>query len=120
MWAEWSAATRGTIDPATERRRLWPIEVTDLPVLDLRRSEAREALGVTIEELIGPRQSAQAIVAPARALGAAGLIAPSAARRGTCNLVVFPEGFTRLKVGRSRSMNPDPPGRSVSRRAADG
>jgi RES domain-containing protein len=109
VWAEWSAATRGAVDPATERRRLWEIEVAKLPVLDLRRGEARAALGVDLDELTGPRASAQAVAQRARSLGAAGMLVPSAAHRGAWNLVVFPKGFDRLTVGRGRNVHPRPP-----------
>jgi len=111
VWAEWGAATRGAIDPRSERRRLWEVEVADLPILDLRRPDVRNALGVTLEELIGPRRAAQALGSRAGELGALGLLVPSAAREDAWNLVVFPDGFDRLTVGRSRSTNPRPPAR---------
>jgi len=109
VWAEWSAATRGAIDPATERRRLWDIDVARLSVLDLRRAEALEALGTDLDALTGPRAPAQAVVGRARSLGAEGMLVPSAARRGAWNLVVFPGGFDRLGVGRGRNLRPRPP-----------
>ncbi len=109
MWAEWSAATRGAIDPRSERRRLWPIDVRGLPVLDLRDTTVRASLGIELSDLTGPRASAQALAPRAKAIGAQGLIVPSAARDGAWNLVVFPEGFDRLAVGRGRNMQPRPP-----------
>jgi RES domain-containing protein len=109
VWAEWSAATRGAIDPRSERRRLWPIEVDDLPVLDLRDETVRRALGVELADLSGPRGSAQAFTPRARALGASGLVVPSAARAEAWNLVVLPEGFTHLTVGRGQNVHPRPP-----------
>lgn len=111
MWAEWSAATSGAVDPANERRRLWEIEVAGLPVLDLRRGEARDALGVDLGGLTGARASAQAVAEHARSLGAEGMLVPSAARAGAWNLVVFPDGFARLAVGRGRNLQPRPPAR---------
>ena len=111
VWAEWSAATRGAIDPRAERRRLWAVDVADLPVLDLRDADVRSSLGITPADLTGPRASAQALAAHARELGARGLVVPSAARAGAWNLVVFPDGFDRLTVGRGRRMHPRPPAR---------
>jgi len=109
VWAEWSAATRGAIDPEMERRRLWRIQVTDLPVLDLRDPTACEEIGVDVGELVGPRSAAQALTERARSLGAEGMIVPSAAREGAWNLVVLPPGFRRLVIGRGRAMHPRPP-----------
>lgn len=108
VWAEWSAATRGAVDPSTERRSLWPIEITDLPIIDLRRPETCEALGVTLEQLTGPRLAAQELAPRARAMGALGIVAPSAARPDAWNLVVFPKGFEHVAPGRRRRMHPRP------------
>jgi RES domain-containing protein len=108
-WAEWSAATRGAIDPGTERRRLWRIDVSGLPVVDLRDADAVTALGASIKQLIGPRAAAQRMVRRARAAGAMGMIVPSAAHAGHWNLVVFPEGFARLATRGSRAGHPRPP-----------
>ena len=108
MWAEWSSATRGAIDPASERRRLWRIDATDLPVLDLRRAEVVAELDLSLESLTGPRPRAHGLARRARELGAAGMVVPSAARDGAWNLVVFPPGFARLRVAGSRAMNPRP------------
>jgi RES domain-containing protein len=109
VWAEWQAATRGAIDPADERRRLWRIEVEDLAVVDLRRPGLAEELGVSEPRLTGPRSRAHGLAAKARELGADGLIVPSAARSGAWNLVVLPSGFDRLRVAGSRAMHPRPP-----------
>lgn len=106
------------MDPATERRRLWQLEVRDLPVLDLRRAEAREALDIGPSELVGAREHAQGAAATSRALGAHGMVVPSAARADAWNLVVFPIGFDHVSVGRGRAMRPRPP--SVSRRGGAG
>ena len=109
MWAEWSAATRGAIEPAEERRRLWRVDATDLPVLDLRRSEVRAELDISLDALTGPRSRAHGLAQRALALGAHGMVVPSAARDGAWNLVVFPAGFARLRVSGSRTTNPRPP-----------
>ena len=109
MWAEWRAATRGAIDPASERRRLWRVDATELPVLDLRRAEVRSELGVELETLTGTRSRAHGLARRALSLGAEGMIVPSAAREGAWNLVVFPDGLGRLRVDGSRAMHPRPP-----------
>ena len=110
MWAEWSAATRGAIDPATERRRLWHIDVGRLNVLDLRVPAVRAELAVEVAELTGPRGPAQqSLAAKAKALGAEGMIVPSAAHGGHWNVVVFPSAFPRLAVAGSTSTRPKPP-----------
>lgn len=108
-WAEWRAATGGALDPAAERRRLWRVDVTELPVLDLRRAETRAALGVEVGELIGPRERCQEVASRARQLGADGLIVPSAAHAGAWNLVVFPSGFGAVRPAGSTVRNPVPP-----------
>ncbi len=110
VWAEWSAATRGAIDPATERRRLWHIDVDRLDVLDLRVPAVRAGVAAEVAELTGPRDAAQqALAAKARALGAEGMIVPSAAHGGLWNVVVFPSAFPRLAVAGSTSTRPKPP-----------
>lgn len=108
-WAEWSAATRGAIEPATERRRLWRLDADRLPVIDLRRSGVAAELGVKLDDLIGPRSRAHALAERAREAGAQGMIVPSAAQAGAWNLVVFPGGFSRVQAAGSRVMNPRPP-----------
>jgi RES domain-containing protein len=112
VWAEWSAATGGAIDPASERRRLWRIDASDLPLLDLRRPEVRAELDISLAALTGGRARAHGLARRARTLGAEGMIVPSAARDGAWNLVVFPGGFARVRVDGSRAMNPRPPDRS--------
>jgi RES domain-containing protein len=109
VWAEWAAATRGAIDPTAERRRLWRIDVDGLRVVDLRRPAARDELGVGLSALIGPRRTAQTLSAKAQALGAEGMIVPSAAHADHWNLVVFPPAFAKLRVAGSMATNPTPP-----------
>lgn len=108
MWAEWNAATRGAIDPSTERRRLWRIDVDGLRVVDLRRPAVRDELRVELADLTGPRGAAHALSTRARSLGADGIIVPSAARAGEWNLVVFPSAFGRLTVDGSTTTRPAP------------
>jgi RES domain-containing protein len=110
VWAEWQAATRGAIDPADERRRLWRLAVTDLPVLDLRRPGLADELAIRTSQLTGARSRAHRLAARARELGALGMIVPSAARDGAWNLVVFPAGFARVRTAGSRATHPRPPG----------
>ena len=81
-----------------------------MDVVDLRRPETREQLGVGLDALSGPRRAAQDLAAGARELGAVGLILPSAARGATWNLVVFPSAFTKLRVIGSTATRPSPPG----------
>jgi RES domain-containing protein len=109
VWAEWSAATRGAIDPASERRRLWRLDAKSLPVVDLRRPDAAAGLEVQLEELTGARARAHSLAARARKAGAQGMIVPSAAQAGAWNLVVFPDGFSRVQAAGSRVMNPRHP-----------
>ena len=109
-WAEWSAATRGAIDPASERRRLWRLKANVLPVVDLRRPGVAAELEVNLDDLTGARsRAAHALAARARGAGAQGMIVPSAAQAGAWNLIVFPDGFSRVKAAGSRAMNPRPP-----------
>ena len=101
-WAEWSAATRGAVDPAGVIRSLWQLEVVDLPVIDLRDPEARGALGVGIEDLTGSWSACQPLADRAREIGALGMVVPSAARPDAWNLLVFRGGLAHLRVaGRS-------------------
>lgn len=105
-WAEWRAGSGGAVDPQAERRRLWRVDASDLEVLDLRRPEVVTALGVTLDQLRGARQEAQPVATRARSLGAEAMVVPSAAAPGAWNLVVFPSGFGKLRVGGSRAMRP--------------
>ncbi len=83
----------------------------DLPVVDLRRVEARAELGVELAQLTGQRARAHGLAGRARELGADGMIVPSAALADAWNLVVFPSGFARVRAAGSRAMHPRPPGR---------
>lgn len=88
--------------------------------MDLRRPEVRDALGVDLGDLVGPRDAAQRLGARVRSLGSDGLIAPSAADPDAWNLVVWPQAFGRVRAGRPRTMHPQPPapraGGQLSRR----
>jgi hypothetical protein len=117
VWAEWSAATHGAIDPSSERRRLWRIDVRSLPVLDLRRPGLADDLGVGLDQLTGPRTRAHDFAERARELGAQGMVVPSAARETGWNLVVFPPGFASLRTAGSRITNPRPPAQVTSLRS---
>lgn len=114
-WAEWRAATGGAVDPRGVMRRLWKLRVRDLPVVDLRRPEARAELGIELADLVGDRAGPQRAAVAARARGALGMIVPSAARPNAWNLVVFPDGLESVTPGRSRRMRPRPPTDAVSR-----
>jgi len=97
------------VDPATERRRLWRIDVADLSVLDLRLPKARAAVDVELADLIGPREACQALARKAQKMGADGIVVPSAAHEGAWNLVVLPRGFGAVKPASSSVRNPAPP-----------
>jgi RES domain-containing protein len=79
-------------------------------VIDLRRSEAREGLGIELDAITGPRRAAQELAARACDLGADGLILPSAAHHGHWNVVVFPAAFPKVRVAGSVATRPRPPG----------
>lgn len=83
--------------------------MSGLPVVDLRDAATRAELGVGESELVGPWEAPQALARRITALGARGAVVPSAARRGHWNLVVFPDGFDRVRVLRGRTMQPRPP-----------
>ena len=109
VWAEWSGATRGAISPEDETRCLWELEVRDLPVLDLRDAGVREALDITVADLVGARDRPQQLGRRARRMGALGIVAPSAARAGHWSLVVLPAGFGSVSAVDSHAQHPEPP-----------
>ncbi len=79
-------------------------------MVDLRDATTRAAVGISsLAALTGDWDVTQALADRLRRLGAEGAIVPSAARPGHWNLVVFPAGFARLRVGRGRTMHPRPP-----------
>ena len=77
--------------------------------MDLRQADARAELGAELSALTGPRRAAQGLTARARALGADGMIVPSAAHADHWNLVVFPSAFAKLRVAGSSATRPKPP-----------
>jgi RES domain-containing protein len=89
-------------------------------VIDLRRSEAREELGVDLDTITGARRAAQELAARARDLGSDGLILPSAAHAGHWNLVVFPTAFPKVRVAGSTATRSRRPGQLLSRPASGG
>jgi RES domain-containing protein len=109
MWDEWRRATDAAIAPTDDERWVCTLDV-DLAVLDLRDAATRSALGVTLDELVGPwsperpNRAARRVARAARELGVDGLVVPSAARAGGWNLAVLPEAFDRVRmVARRRS-----------------
>jgi RES domain-containing protein len=105
MWAEWARATSGGVAAQEEERAVCALDV-DLRVLDLRSSATREALGVTLDELVGdwapdaPNRACLAVARAAQDGGADGFIVPSAANPGGWNLAVLPSAFARVRVVR--------------------
>ena len=85
------------------------MEVSGLPVVDLRDPATRAALGVEVEDLTADRAIPQRLAGRLQELDALGAVVPSAARPGHWNLVVFPAGFAHLRIGRGRIMHPAPP-----------
>ena len=108
-WAEWRAATGGAVDPGIERRRLWRLDVRALPVVDLRDPAVRLALGVEVAQLVRGRSVSQRLAVRAQAMGARGMVVPSAALDGAWNLVVFPSGFGSVRTAGSAVRTPAPP-----------
>ncbi len=109
-WAEWHATTQGGVDPAEVVRSLWRLEITDLPVVDLRDEASRAVLSVSLDDLVGSRSSCQPLAERARELGARGLVVPSAARSGAWCLVVLTAGWGHVRVVDHVEMHPAPPG----------
>ncbi len=113
MWAEWSRATAGAVDPGEDERIVCTLEM-DVRVLDLRSAATRQALAVTLEQLIAgwsPDASNRACLRVARAArdaGADGFVVPSAARDGGWNIAVLPRAFERVRVVRQARARPRP------------
>ena len=111
VWAEWSRATSGAVDPGQEQRTLCTLDL-DLRVLDLRSPATREALGVTLEQLTGawspdaPNRACISVARAARDAGADGFVVPSAARAGGWNVAVLPGAFGRVRVVRQTRSHP--------------
>jgi RES domain-containing protein len=114
VWAEWSHATGGGVAPEDDPRWLCTFD-TDLAVVDLRRPEVLDALGVTVADLNAswapgsPNRACLRVSMAAAAAGAEGMIVPSAARRGAWNLDVLPSGFSQLRRRSRQSRVPAPP-----------
>jgi len=111
MWAEWSRATSGALGPDDEERAMCALDL-DLRVLDLRSAATRDALGVTLDQLIGdwapnaPNRACLTVAKAARDAGADGFVAPSAARPGGWNVAVLPAAFDRVVVAQRRRTRP--------------
>ena len=104
------------LDPSTERRRLWRLEVRGIPVVDLRRAEARDELGVELADPHWPATcspGARRSSAGPRSRRAGPAIGGSSGAR---NLVVFPAAFAKVRVLGSRATRPAPP-RTTEKRA---
>ncbi len=114
VWAEWSRATDGGVAPEDDPRWLCVFEA-DLRILDLRRPEVLDALGVTAEALMddwapdAPNVASLKVAAAATLAGADAIIVPSAAWPGGWNLDVLPSGFARLRRVTRRRRLPAPP-----------
>lgn len=107
-WDEWSAAAQGRVDPREVTRTLWPLHARALRVVDLRRKAVRRTLNADLNELTGEWEDARPLAERARALGAQGMIVPSAARAGGWSLVAFPEGFGAVEAGKPVEKHPQP------------
>lgn len=111
MWAEWARATSGRVAAREEERAECAVDV-DLRVLDLRSPATREALGVTLDELVAdwapdaPNRACLLVARAAHDGGADGYIVPSAAHPGGWNLAVLPSAFDRVRVVRRSRAKP--------------
>ena len=101
-WAEpFRHFTGRGIDPFEVRRRVGAARVEDLSVLDLTDPAVREAVGLTVADLIGDDYSrTQQIALAAVEAGFDGILAPSAALPGRMTLAVFPKGMAKVSVVR--------------------
>lgn len=113
VWAEWAQATAGGVAPEDDPRWLCVFEA-DLSVLDFRRPEVRQALDLTIDDLLAgwapgaPNTHCLRVsVATVAARGDA-FIVPSAAKPGAWNLDVLPAGRKKLRRLRRERMIPMP------------
>jgi RES domain-containing protein len=114
IWAEWARATGAGVQPADDPRSLCRF-IDDLDVLDLREPSVREALGVSVDELIAewsdtaPNVACLRVARLAVELAADGFIVPSAARADGWCIDVLPSGFPKLRRTSRRTMIPAPP-----------
>jgi len=114
MWAEWSHASGGAVDPADDPRWVCALEL-DLRVIDLRDAASRRALGVSERQLTGPwapdapNRATLRIMRIARELGVDAVVVPSAALPGGWNVAILPEAFDRVRLRRRRREVPRPP-----------
>lgn len=87
-------------------------------MLDLRDEGMPAALGVTLDELIGPwspdhpNPACRGVMAAALAAGADAIIVPSAARPGGWTIAVLPAAFGGLRLVARETVTPAPPERS--------
>jgi RES domain-containing protein len=94
-------------------RRLFTCEVTVTQILDLREPESQEAVGLTLEDLMGPWAPCQRIGRAAHQLELHGVIAPAATGLGE-TLALFEHHLPESELPRFRgeqmwaSLPPDP------------
>jgi RES domain-containing protein len=97
------------VDPFEVRRRVGPVHVEDLEVLDLTDPAVLRTLGIRTDQLTDDATGlTQQIASAAHAAGFEGILAPSVALPGRRTLVVFPVGLTKLVAGRDRVTSPPP------------
>ena len=97
------------VDPFEVRRRVGPVSVEDLVVLDLTDTAVLRKLGISADQLTDDAVAlTQQIAAEAHAVGFEGVLAPSVALPGRRTLVVFPAGLAKLAAGRDRVTSPPP------------
>lgn len=112
MWAEWSHATGGAVNPEDDPRWVCTLDL-DLAVLDLRDPATLRALRVTEEQLTGewspdaPNAATLRVAAAARELDVDAVVVPSAARRGGWNLAVMPRAFDHVRLVARRLRTPE-------------
>lgn len=97
------------VDPFEIRRRVGPVRVDDLTVLDLTDSAVLSVLELTEVELVGDEYAiGQELAAAAEAAGFGGILAPSAALPGRRTLVVFASATTAIVEEYSTVRQPPP------------